>query len=571
MTYDGIVRGTYRKFFIPTAISTMSIAVMNLLNILFAGLFFGNGGSYVVGLALPVVIFSSIITYFFGVGGGIAISIRQGRGDRREAGGLFTAAVTGTVVLGAAAAVLGGLGAGLLLPVLGAKTAAEQALAGGYLRILFLGMPGVLLCGVLNVILRNDNQPKLAMAGTLVSILSNLALLGLFIGVLRLPVWCIALATVLSNTLCALVYLGYFFFGKSTLKFQRVPFCACIREIAQPGFAGSMIFLTQTILTVVINNILLAVGGAAGIAAYGVVKYVITLIYAVYDSINDSAQPMFSVYYGERDQNSIRLTAKTAGRFLLAAVAALCAGLWLLAPLFSRLFSLEVTGAVRTIGAACLFSGAVAFLNSVYRATGRAWLSLIFTALDNLLLPVVLIYVLTYGLGMGVAGVWAALALAELLTLGLMALTARGNLLRLGGMDTPPEKVYQTLILNDEANIVAITEEIQAFCRRNEVDEKKQYYILLCLEEIAVNIIHYGFRDGREHYIDIRIVAGGNVLLNIRDDAIQFDPTAKVEADVTSSAEERDIGGLGIYLVKKVAKEFSYKRVIGFNNLHIVL
>ena len=101
MTYDGIVRGTYRKFFIPTAISTMSIAVMNLLNILFAGLFFGNGGSYVVGLALPVVIFSSIITYFFGVGGGIAISIRQGRGDRREAGGLFTAAVTGTVVLGA--------------------------------------------------------------------------------------------------------------------------------------------------------------------------------------------------------------------------------------------------------------------------------------------------------------------------------------------------------------------------------------------------------------------------------------------------------------------------------------
>ena len=61
------------------------------------------------------------------------------------------------------------------------------------------------------------------------------------------------------------------------------------------------------------------------------------------------------------------------------------------------------------------------------------------------------------------------------------------------------------------------------------------------------------------------------MLLNIRDDAIQFDPTAKVEADVTSSAEERDIGGLGIYLVKKVAKEFSYKRVIGFNNLHIVL
>ena len=55
MTYDGIVRGTYRKFFIPTAISTMSIAVMNLLNILFAGLFFGNGGNLHFKFAGPAV------------------------------------------------------------------------------------------------------------------------------------------------------------------------------------------------------------------------------------------------------------------------------------------------------------------------------------------------------------------------------------------------------------------------------------------------------------------------------------------------------------------------------------
>lgn len=571
MTYDGIVRSTYRKFFVPTAISTMSVAVMNLLNILFAGLFFGNDGSYVVGLALPVVIFANIITYFFGVGGGIAISIRQGRGDRREASSLFTTAVLSTAVLGVLTAVLGGLLSGALLPVLGAKTAAQQAMAGGYLRVLFLGMPCTLLCGVLNVILRNDNQPKLAMAGTLVSIFSNLILLALFIGVGKLPVWCIALATVLANGLCAAVYLAYFLRGKSTLKFQRPALGECLREIAQPGFAGSMIFLTQTVLTVVINNILLAVGGAAGIASYGIVKYAITFIYAVYDSINDAAQPMFSVYYGERDQNSIRLTAKTAGRFLAVGVAALCAGLWLAAPLLSRLFSLDVTAAVRIIGAACLASGAVAFFNSVYRATGKALLSLAFTVLDNLLLPIVLILLLVYGFGLGATGVWLSLLLAEVLTLLLIVLTAKGNLLRLRGMDMPPDKVYQTLILNDEANIVAINEEIEEFCQRNGIDAKKQYYILLCIEELAVNIIHYGFKDGKEHYIDIRIVAGEHVLLNIRDDAIQFDPTAKVDADVTSSAEERDIGGLGIYLVKKVAKEFSYKRVIGFNNLHIML
>lgn len=52
---------------------------------------------------------------------------------------------------------------------------------------------------------------------------------------------------------------------------------------------------------------------------------------------------------------------------------------------------------------------------------------------------------------------------------------------------------------------------------------------------------------------------------------MQFDPTLKNDVDITSSAEERDIGGLGVYLVKNVSKEFSYKRVVGFNSLYIVL
>ena len=280
---------------------------------------------------------------------------------------------------------------------------------------------------------------------------------------------------------------------------------------------------------------------------------------------------MLSVYQGEQDDKSIRMTAKISGRILAGAAIALCLILFAAAPYLSRLFSLDVTAAIRIIGFSCLFSSAVTFLNSLYRSTGRTALSLIFTVLDNFLFPTVLVFGLVYGLGLGENGVWLALLISEMLTLVVIAAVTKGDFLQTKHTAIPENKIYQTLLLNEEANIVALNEEIEAFCCKNGIDNKKQYYILLCIEEIAVNIIKYGFKDGKKHYIDIRIIAGEQVLLNIRDDAVQFDSTARKDADVTGSAQERDIGGLGIYLVKKVAVEFSYKRVIGFNNLHIVL
>ncbi len=333
-----------------------------------------------------------------------------------------------------------------------------------------------------------------------------------------------------------------------------------------------MIFLSQTVLTVVVNNVLLDVAGMSGIAAYGVVKYTITFIYAVYDSVNHAAQPMFGVYYGERDQSGIRLTAKTAYRVILFSSAVLCVLLFAAAPLLGGIFDLDLTAALRMVAFSCLFSSSVTFLNSYYRATGKSRLSLLFIALDNILFPALLIFLTVYGFHLQQNGVWLSLLLSEAFTLLLIAALTKGKFLLLKNAELPEEQVYETLIVNDEANITSINGEIERFCERNAIDQKKQYYIFLCIEEIVVNIIKYGFQDGREHYIGIRLLkTGENVILNIRDDAVRFDPTTKPDPDVTASTEEREIGGLGIYLVKKVAKEFSYRRVIGFNNLHIML
>ncbi len=569
MTRETITKNTFKKFYSSIVVATVGTAVMGLLNILIASLAFGDDGEYTMGIALPVMIFTEILVFFFGVGGGIAVSVRQGEGEGERAREIFSLAVVGTLCIGIPVAVLGNLLLPYLMPVLGAATEAEQAIACDYLRIMIGGMPATLLVGVLTVFIRNDNNPRFAMLGIVAALGVNLALLLVFIGLLDLPVYAIALATVIANSVCAVMYILYFFSKRSTVKFTRHIKLACISDIFAPGFSGSMIFLAQTLLTVVINHVLLDTSGAGGIAVYAVVKYAITFIYAIYDSVNHSAQPMFGVYFGERDNASMRQTAAIASKFMIIGSVVLCVAQVALG-LF--LFEGEMARAILLIGASCLLSWAVAFLNGYYRATGRSGRSLLYVLLDNLVFPAALTYLFAYGFSLGATGVWLALLVSEALTILLMLAVSRARPLLLREGTEDPDKVYETLILNRETDIIAINSEIEAFCERHGIGPKKQYYIFLCIEEIAVNIIKYGFSDGKEHYIDIKlVVSGDDVMLNIRDDAISYDPTKKVDADVTLSAEERDIGGLGIYLVKKISKEFSYKRVIGFNNLHIVL
>lgn len=571
MSYLKIIKKTYRTFFVSTSIATMGLAVTSLLNTIIAGIAFGSNGSYVVGLALPIMLFADIITYFFGVGGGIAASIRLGKGEKQQANEILTFSVFSIVVLGLIVAVIGKLFTVQLLPILGAQTAEQQEIVQDYVSILLIGTPGILVSKVLNIFIRNDGHPKVAMAGVILAVVANFALLGILIGLLHYSVAAIAVATVVSNLFSALFYLGFYFAKKSTIRIQKSIRFGSIKDIFKPGFSGSMIFFAQMILTVYINQILLRVSGSDGIAAYGVVKCIVSFIYAYYDSVNLAAQPMLSVYHGEHDGDSIRLTSKVSSIYLAIGVAVLCVTLWFTAPLFSQLYNINITEALRFIGISSLFSCVVTFLNNSYRATGKANLTLLYIILDNLVLPAVIVTVLVFGFHMDDTGVWTALLAADALTLAIMLVAMHKNILQIPKDEVPKEKKYFALISNHEADIVALNSGIESFCEQNDIDMKKQYYIMLCIEEIAVNIIEHGFQDGKEHYIDIRIIAGDRLLLNIRDDATAYDPTAQKDADITASAEEFDTDGLGIFLVKKVAKEFSYRRVIGFNNLHIVL
>jgi len=94
--------------------------------------------------------------------------------------------------------------------------------------------------------------------------------------------------------------------------------------------------------------------------------------------------------------------------------------------------------------------------------------------------------------------------------------------------------------------------------------------INLVLEEAFSNIVNYAFDDAGVHLIKIVFSLHDNILdMRIEDDGKPWDPTAAVEPDINLPLEERAVGGLGIFLIRKTMNEVAYERIAGKNILRM--
>lgn len=95
--------------------------------------------------------------------------------------------------------------------------------------------------------------------------------------------------------------------------------------------------------------------------------------------------------------------------------------------------------------------------------------------------------------------------------------------------------------------------------------------IELILEEVLLNIINYAYTEGRSGSISAGCAQFDKNLFVIRiiDQGKPFDPSSSPDPDTTLSIEERNIGGLGIYLVHQLSDNVRYQRVDGQNILDI--
>ena len=97
-------------------------------------------------------------------------------------------------------------------------------------------------------------------------------------------------------------------------------------------------------------------------------------------------------------------------------------------------------------------------------------------------------------------------------------------------------------------------------------EKKMVYKIRLACEEIIVNVIKYAYPKSKgDLAIECDVHHGKSITITFIDQGIPFNPLEKEEPDIDAPAHEREIGGLGIFIVKQIMDKIEYKRENGKN------
>lgn len=115
-------------------------------------------------------------------------------------------------------------------------------------------------------------------------------------------------------------------------------------------------------------------------------------------------------------------------------------------------------------------------------------------------------------------------------------------------------------------NLDTVLDFIAAELEAADCPMKQQTQVAIATEEIFVNIAHYAYNPAVGG-VAIRVTVGDEIIIEFEDQGKPYDPLEKDDPDITTDAEEREIGGLGIYMVKSMMDAVEYRYEAGKNIL----
>ncbi|MCC9620380.1 ATP-binding protein [Thalassospira sp. MA62] len=120
----------------------------------------------------------------------------------------------------------------------------------------------------------------------------------------------------------------------------------------------------------------------------------------------------------------------------------------------------------------------------------------------------------------------------------------------------------RSVISNDQKELNGFLETLGERLDESGVDFAVATRIQVCLDEMLSNALKYGYPPEQAGEIEISIgFAGDEVAVTVCDDGVAFNPFERdAPESLDQSLEDRDIGGLGIHIVKNMATRFDYQR-----------
>ena len=117
-------------------------------------------------------------------------------------------------------------------------------------------------------------------------------------------------------------------------------------------------------------------------------------------------------------------------------------------------------------------------------------------------------------------------------------------------------------VVNRTEEITRVNQGFNDFAEQYGVPEGDRRRINLIFDELLNNVISYAFDDDEEHFIDIAVSLERNRLVVIvADDGRPFNPFGRIPPETDLPMDDREIGGLGLHLVKNVMDDVTYERL----------
>lgn len=134
-------------------------------------------------------------------------------------------------------------------------------------------------------------------------------------------------------------------------------------------------------------------------------------------------------------------------------------------------------------------------------------------------------------------------------------------------MNGAVETQFACTLSDCHAGLQGLMNDAETFLAAHYVPEPIIAQLMIALDEIISNIFHHGARDGEPNVEVVLHVQPDRVAAQISDDGIAFDPLQSAAPDTSLSSDERPIGGLGIFLVRRLMDDVRYDRDHGRNRL----
>ena len=559
-------------------------AVNGLVSGLFGSNFVGSGVMTAIGLYGPILMFINAVSIVFVGGSQIICGKLMGRNETDRMQEIFSLdllAVTGFSVLMIVILLLGALTG--LTRIFAADPATREIL-NRYILGQVIGLAPMLLGQQLAAFLSLENKSGRTTAASLVCVGANVLLNFVFVVVLKMAEFGLALASSLGMWAFFGVQAAYYLTGKSffKLKFSRTGL-GNIGEIIRMGYPGALSNLYQTIRGFIVNGLITAYVGNAGLSAFAASDSVLRLFWTVPVGMVAVARMLMSVSIGEEDRKSLADIMRVAMYKCIPLMCAVSAVIIALAVPFTRFFYRDLNDPVygMTVMAfrllpLCMPLSIICMHFTCYaQASGKQMLVHILSILDGVVNVAGFSALLIPSMKMN--GVYTANILNGVVC-GLVPVLYSWILRK-----QFPKNMEQLMVIPDDfgaeeseridisvremPEVTNVSQQVIDFCCRRNIDSRRAYLAGLFLEEMAGNVVDHGFRkDNKSHSVDIRVVhKDENVILRIKDDCIPFDPAERIE--ITDPKDR--MKGVGIRLVYKAAKDIQYQNILGLNVLTI--